>query len=205
MPSPNLKSLAGFKLTRASLKDPRVAMRAVIGALLAANLAAAVIAFKPFGGSADDLRREQEALSQQLSDIQKRVRYSAALTKKVDLAKHDGDKFLSEYFMSSRTITSTLAEELDKAAKDAGIKPQPASQTREDIEGSDTLKMVSITCGYEGTYANLKKFIEILDKSPRFLIIENMTVLSPQQQAGQVVTVALKLDAFYRELPGGAL
>ena len=38
-------------------------MRAVLGVLLLANLVAAVIAFKPFGGGADDLRRDRNALA----------------------------------------------------------------------------------------------------------------------------------------------
>jgi len=42
---------------KAAIKDPRVVMRAIIGVLLAANLVAAILAFKPFGGSAEDLRR----------------------------------------------------------------------------------------------------------------------------------------------------
>jgi hypothetical protein len=43
----------------------------------------------------------------------------------------------------------------------------------------------------------------MVDKSPRFLIIENMTVVSPQQQqAAQLVNVSLKLDTFVREAPG---
>ena len=50
-----------------------MAMRAVLGVLLLANLVAAVIAFKPFGGSADDLRRERSALQQQLAQLQKQV------------------------------------------------------------------------------------------------------------------------------------
>jgi len=41
--------------------------------LLAANLVAAVMAFKPFGGSADDLRREQQALRVQLARLQTRA------------------------------------------------------------------------------------------------------------------------------------
>jgi hypothetical protein len=46
----------------------------------------------------------------------------------------------------------------------------------------------------------------MVDKSPRFLIIENMTVVSPQQpqkgQNQQDVNVALKLDTFVREAAG---
>src|ERR1035441_8604928 len=66
-------SLGKMKLTGVSIKDPRVAMRAIIGVLLAANLAAAVIAFKPFGGSAGDLRLEQAALGRQLTELEKRA------------------------------------------------------------------------------------------------------------------------------------
>ena len=52
-----------------SWKEPRILLRGIMGALLAANLAAAVIAFKPFGGSADDLQREEAALNQQLTGL----------------------------------------------------------------------------------------------------------------------------------------
>ena len=40
-----------FDISTVKWRDPRVAVRAVLGVLLAANLAAAVIAFKPFGVS----------------------------------------------------------------------------------------------------------------------------------------------------------
>jgi hypothetical protein len=94
-------------------------------------------------------------------------------------------------------------------AKDAGVRALPGQLQLDPIEGSDTLEMASITAGYEGPYESLKKFVEMVDKSPRFLIVENMTVVSPQQQQQQKgqtqtqnVNVALKLDTFVRETPG---
>jgi type IV pilus assembly protein PilO len=59
--------------------------------------------------------------------------------------------------------------------------------------------MMSITAGYEGSYSNLQKFVSLLDKSPRFLIIESL-VASPQQ-GSPVLNVSLKLDAFVNEAP----
>jgi hypothetical protein len=38
------------KDSKAALHDPRVVFRAILGVLLAVNLAAAVLAFRPFGG-----------------------------------------------------------------------------------------------------------------------------------------------------------
>jgi Tfp pilus assembly protein PilO len=193
--------LKSFNLPRQlNLKDPRVAARIVLGTLLAANLVAAIYAFKPFGGSAEDLMREEQALRKQLQDLQVRQARSKALVDKVQLARTEGDVFLGKYVTDRRVTFSIIVAELNSAAKEAGIKPREASMVLDPIEGSDTLSMMTITAGYEGTYANLTKFVNLLDKSQRFLIIENM-VAAPQQ-GGQNLNVSLKLDAFVKDLPG---
>jgi hypothetical protein len=151
------------------------------------------------------MRREEAALRQQLAILEKRVQDGKGLVGKVDLARREGDHFMEKYVMDERTFNSTLGEELNRAAKEAGIRQGPRSTTMELIEGSDTLSMAMVTAGYEGTYAGLKKFVELLDKSPRFLIIETMAVTSPPSQANQIVNVSVKLDAFVRNVPGAAL
>ncbi|PWU03739.1 MAG: hypothetical protein C5B51_18360 [Terriglobia bacterium] len=185
---------------RAAIKDPRLVMRVIIATLLAANLVAAVLAFKPFGGSADDLRRQQTDLRRQLAQAQAHLADTGRLVGKVEMARREGDDFLSKYFTDRRTTFSTVIAELDRAAQEAGIKPRDRSAELNAIEGSDTLQMMSISAGYEGTYAALEKFVNLLDKSPRFLIIESMQA-APQQN-GQTLTVTVKLDTFVRELPG---
>ena len=169
---------------KVTVRDPRVLMRALIGVLVAANLAAAIVAFKPFGGSADDLRREQESLSRKLSQAQTRLQFSKHMTEKVQTARSQGDDFLTKYFMDEPTTSAEILNELTTSATTAGIKMGQAQFSREEIEGSDSMFMLSMTVGFEGTYANLTKFVNLLDKSPRFLIIENMTAAAPQQQGG---------------------
>jgi len=195
-------SLGGIRWAGISFRDPRVSMRLLIGALLAANLAAAVLAFKPFGGSAADLREKQSALESQLADLSARVAAARQLVNKVEQARREGDSFLTKYVVDRRVMASSLAEELNRMTKDSGVRQLPQQYGMEDIEGSDSLKMMTITAGCEGTYAGLKKLVEEIDKSPRFLIIESMTVVSPEQtkaQAAQTVNVNLKLDTFVRE------
>lgn len=185
---------------KAAVRDPRVVMRAVIGVLLAANLVAAVIAFHPFGGSADELRSRRLQLESQLSQMQARLAASRQLVSKVETARQQGDQFLAKYVTDRRIASSTIFEELDHAAQEAGIKPKDQNIELNPIEGSDTLEMMSITVGYEGSPESLQKFVSLLDKSPRFLIIENLTA-SPQQ-GGQVLNVSLRLDTFVKETPG---
>lgn len=185
---------------KAALRDPRVLVRALLAVLLAANLGAAVMAFKPFGGSADDLRRERGELQARLAQSQTHLAQTRKLASKVQSARAEGDNFLGRYVTDRRTMSSTIFEEMDRTAQQAGIKPRDRNVELSPIEGSDTLEMMSITAGYEGPYESLEKFVNLLDRSPRFLIIESL-VAAPQQ-GGQMLNVTLKLDTFVKEPPG---
>lgn len=186
-----------------AVKDPRILVRVVLGLLLLANLVAALFAFRPWGGSAEDLARQVLALRTQLDQQRARLSETGALVAKVEKARTEGDRFLTRATMDRRTTFSTIVDELDRAATQAGIKPKERAIVLEPIEGSDTLSMMSITAGYEGSYVNLTRFVNLLDKSPRFLIIESMS--ATPQQSGAVLNVSIKMDTFVREDPGRTL
>jgi hypothetical protein len=187
----------GGKLTAGTLRDPRVVMRVLIGTLLAANLVMAVIAFKPFGGSADDLRAEEGSLQTQLAKLKLTLEANKKKVENVQIARDQGDQFLAKYFMDIRTTSSQIDEEMLKDAKDSGIRQLPASYEHDPIEGSATLEMLTITQGLEGTYDSLTKFINLLDKSPRFLIVDGMETTAPQQN-GKLLSIQIKIRTFAR-------
>jgi Tfp pilus assembly protein PilO len=196
-------NLAAIQWKGVTIRDPRVAMRALIGVLLLANLVVAVIVFKPFGGSADDLRQEQSSLRRQLAALQGNVTGGKRMVSKVETARREGDQFLAKYVTERRVMASTVTEELVRMAKESGGSYLPITTNQEPIEGSDTLGMLTLNVGYQGTYANLSKFVNLVDKSPLFLIIENMQ-LAPQQ-SGQNLNVSVKLLTFFRDQPGALL
>ena len=193
-----------FKIRGMHVNDPRVVMRGIIGVLLVANLAAAIVAFHPFGGGPDDLRREQQSLTAQLAQLQHRLATSKVLVDKVQTARTQGDKFLDQYFTDTPTTSAIILSELTDLSKQANIRMGTAQWNREPIEGSDTLVLLSTQVGFEGTYASLTKFINLVDKSPRFMIIESLQAAAPQQQGGQSLNVTLKIDTFVKEVPGAA-
>jgi Tfp pilus assembly protein PilO len=185
------------------MKDPRVVARLVVGTLLLANVAAALVAWHPWSGSAEDLRRLREQLQRQVTETEDRLERTRALTAKVEQARLEGDDFLGKYITDARVTSSVLIAELNRTANEAGIRQKEATFVLEPVEGSDTLSQMTITAGYEGTYANLTNFVNLLDKSPRFLIIENMT--AAPQQTGPILNVNFKLDTFVRENSESAL
>lgn len=179
------------------IKEPRVAVRALIGALLAANLAAAVMAFHPFGGSAEDLRRRAAGLQDQLAAAQARVAITKRLVDKVEGARRDGDRFLAQYVVDRRKASSALNEELFRMAQAAGVKTGQIANEYEAIEGSDTLQMVNIQVTFEGPYPSLVRLVDLIDKSPRFLMIESLQTAAPQGNSG-LMAVSLKIHTFVR-------
>ena len=113
--------------------------------------------FKPWGGSAEDLARQQADLQQQLTTMQARLAQTKALVGKAERARKEGDGFLAEYTTDRRTTFSTIFAELDRVAREAGIQPRPVNYELDPVEGSDTLYQMSISAAYEGNYASLTK------------------------------------------------
>ena len=188
-----------------NIKDPRVLVRAALGVLVVANIVAALLAFKPWGGSAEDLAREQASLQQQLASAKGRLDKTKALVAKAERARKEGDGFLNEYTTDRRTTFSTIFAELERVSQEAGIQPRPASYELDQVEGSDSLYQLNISAAYEGSYASLTKFVNLLDKSPRFLIIESLMAAPQQSNAGDALSVSIKLDTFVREQPGSPI
>ena len=57
--------------------------------------------------------------------------------------------------------------------------------------------MMTISANYEGTYANLMRFVHELDRSPRLLIIEGLN--AAPQQTGGTLNISMKIDTFVRD------
>jgi hypothetical protein len=195
---PKSFNLKGLDL--AAFKDPRVSVRAGLGALLLFNVIAALILFKPWGGSADDLERRLDSMRAQLPVQQAALARTKALVEKVQKARAEGDRFMSQYMLDERTAYSSVLGELDRDATQVGLKSRESQYNIEPIDGSDTLGMMTISANYEGPYTNLTKFINELDRSKQFLIIESLQA-SPQS-VGQAVNVNFKLNTFVKAAEG---
>ena len=153
--------------------------------------------FRPLGGSAEELDQQLRELQGQFTREQFQLKRARALVAKIEQARTSGDAFMQNYFISRRTLSSTIVSELHQAAKEAGIKKAQHSFTIDPIEGSDTLSMVTVVGNYEGTYGDLLQFVNRLDKSGRFLIIDSMSA-APMTGTGNLA-INIKLNTFVRE------
>lgn len=178
-------------------KDPRVVVRAVLGVLVVANLAAAVMLIRPWGGSTQDLERQLGDLKQQVRQRKMTLDRLRYIVSKVAQGRAQDNEFINTYMMDRRTTASTIVADLSKAEQEAGIKSKGNSYSFDLIEGSDTLGMMTISANYEGNYGSLLKFVNGLDRSPRFVLIDSLQ--ATPQQSGAALNVSMKFYAFVRE------
>ena len=168
-----------------------------LGVLGVANLVAGALILFPPGGSADEVEQQLASLRLQVASRRMQLARTREHVAAVEKGRAEGDRFLSDSFLARRTAYATLLTELLAAADQSKIKPKEHAYSTDPIEGSDTLSRMIITANFEGTYANLMRFVHEIDRSRRMLIIESMNA-APQQGSG-TLSINMKMDAFVRE------
>lgn len=181
-------------------REPRAVARVVIGALLLANIVAAWMVFSPVGGSAEELEAQIASTRAQIQQRQATVNRLRVIVDRVGQARTGTDQFLGTYFMTRRTASSTIVSELIRNARESGMKPKEHSFAFDPIEGSEDLTMMTVSGSYEGTYGDLLQYVNRLDKSARFLIVDSLN--AAPVQGGGALNVTVKMNTFVRE--GGA-
>jgi Tfp pilus assembly protein PilO len=178
-----------------SFKDPKVLVRAGLGLLLIANLVAASFAFHLFNASPEAINNELVAARLRLLAAQTRLNRSRTLAGRI---REESAAFLASYLTTRRHTYSSIISEITQDAKSAGLNMKEATIAPLDaIEGSDDLDMMTISVNFEGGYGQLIKFVNLLDRSPRLLIMESLQA-APQPK-GDVLTVNVKVNTFVRE------
>jgi len=171
--------------------------RIVLGVLVVLNLTVAGLVLYPPWGSAESLEQDLVQLQAQVRQSKMRLEESRRNVAAVEKGRGAADEFLNKYFVTRRTIPSTMLTELDQIAQRTGIKDRGNSFSLDLIDGSETLGMVTITANFEGTYRNLFNFVQEIDKSSSLLIIESLN--AAPQQGSNILTVSIKMQAFVRE------
>lgn len=194
----SFEAIGAALLQPGARRDPRVVARSVLALLLLANIVAALFVFRPWGESREEMEQRAVNLHREVQQRQAALARLRSIVGKVESARQAGDDFLAQHFTDQQAAYSTLLEELGRASKEAGVQEREHSFAFEPVEGSDTLGMLKITANYQGSYADLVQFVNRLDRSRKFLIVESLTA-SPQQGSG-VLNVSMKLNAFVQEL-----
>jgi Tfp pilus assembly protein PilO len=170
------------------------------GALLALlNGVALFFYLDPPGGSRRQLSAESLQIRNQIAATRGQTQRLSSVAAKVQLAGTESSDFETKYFLPQRTAYAAVISEIQRMAKASGLQERDAIFNEEPVEGSADLSVLNTTASYEGTYANLMRFVYEVDHSPMLLMLENLQA-APQQKGGQIAT-SIRFQAIVQEQP----
>lgn len=150
---------------------------------------------------ADQEQRQVERianLTRQIGEKTKDLETLRTVRDRIGTARTQGDQLVASITFDRRTTFSELLAEMDDAAVESGIEIRERLYDQQPIEGADHYGMLTITSNYRGQYDKLVKFLNRLDRSERFLIIESLGA-TPRAESNDL-QFTLKIDTFVRDL-----
>jgi hypothetical protein len=177
--------------------NPRALLRLGVGLLLVANVVAAYFVVRPIGGSPQELRQQAADMRNEIRQKQGTLNRTRTLAGKIETGRGEGDEFVGQYFLPRRKAYSMIVADLNDLAGQAKVTPKESAFSIEPVDGSDTLVMMQVSANFEATYQDLIRFVNLIDKSDRLLVVESLN--ATPQQGGAKLNVMLKLDTFVTE------
>jgi Tfp pilus assembly protein PilO len=190
--------------SRRKLSPLQLRLRVAAAVLLLLNLVGVYLYLSPPGGSRQDLELESLQVRTQILAAQTQAAKIRALASNVQAGSSQAADFTTKYFLPKRTADVAVYEEIRRMAEASGIQERDLGWSEEPIEGTADLTLLNVTANYQGTNADLMKFLYEADHSPMLIILDALTA-APQQRNNQI-NAAIRFQAIVREpaLPEGS-
>ena len=182
------------------LGETRQKLKIAIGVLIVLNIAAAGLLLSPLVGSAKS--RDQE-LSRLGTEIQAKTRQAEplrGLDKKIPTARQQIDDFYKDRLTSE---DSEISADLGKLASDSGVRIEGVKYAQGETGNSTTdfdqrseavgLHRVLVEAELSGDYLQLMRFINALERSRLFFIVDNVQLGGEQ---GGAVKLQMRLETY---------
>ena len=106
------------------------------------------------------------------------------------------DEFVNQQFLAEEVGYSGLVGELERAATDMGVRPGRIDFLRYPVRERPELVRVETTTTLEGSYANLLRFLEALERSGNFYLLKRLGLASTTP--GGKLKLDLTLETYLR-------
>jgi hypothetical protein len=172
------------------LREKRKKLKIALAVMVGVSVASVGVLVSPLVGSSASRQQELNQLRAQLTTKNRQVEPLRGLDKKIPLAMQQIDDFYKTRFSAH---DSDVAETLGNLSKQTGVKiestkyktddPEPVGLRREEIEAS-----------IEGDYQPLMKFLNGLERSKVFFIVNSIGLAT---QNGPI-RLQIKLETYQK-------
>jgi len=128
-------------------------------------------------------RREQMRL--QLSRRTATLNALREMGRQFNVSRERSKQFTNDFLFPKEKIASELLQELDQISAEAGLTRNRVGY-RLDQEPVFGLQRIVITLPIEGSYANIRNFLNMLESHEKFIIIDSMALISEREGSGTI-------------------
>ena len=179
---------------RFDIREASGKILAVLGALLLVNAAVSVLVVRPaverYRKLTDTSNPQVQALEKREKDVAGLEAYRTALEKARDDMRHFAGDVLST--RQRRMIAVQL--EVSKLLHEFGIAYNRVQYENEELENG-ALERFATDVPLAGGYANLRKFLQSVESSDSFLVVERVTL--GNGKTGDVVDLDITLATYF--------
>lgn len=160
-----------------------------------AATAALVIYRLEYAGESAGLERRLEEREGQLTKVREEKARQEALLERAASNQRAIDALYRERFSTRQSRLLLLVDEVKDMARRAGMQPQTISYPEEAIEEFGLVER-SFVFSVDGTYQEMRAFLNFLDLSPSFLTIREISVQAASGAPG-LLRLNLKLSTLF--------
>ena len=170
-------------------------VRVTLGVLLAADVA--LLAWNAQAreenrpsqiGQLERLRRQHELLGGD-------VGLAAGIRNRLPEVEKQCDRFLQEQLLPVAGGYSAVMEDLNRISSETGLRARGVQYKQKELDGRGVAE-VQVSATVEGGYANLVRFINSLEKSKQFYLLEELTLV--ESSANSAIRLSMQLKTYFR-------
>jgi Tfp pilus assembly protein PilO len=150
-------------------------------------------------GYAGDVASLERSLKDRQADLHKVDTRRAELDRLIGGARSNHQRIIQLYderFSTRRRRLTSVTAEVKKLASQAGLEPRDISYPEEEIEDFGLVKH-SFAFGVEGSYLELRKFLNLLELSDSFLTLEEVNLTGDAK--GPELRISLVLSTLFEK------
>ena len=141
-----------------------------------------------------DLRAELAQLVRQSKERQGDVARGAAIRTSLPQVSRDCSKFYEDTFLQKSTGYSVVDADLSGIAQKSGLRTADTSFKENEMKDR-SLTEVAISTSVEGSYSSVIKFINGLEQSKNFYLLNDLHLAS---SSGGMIKLQLDLKTYFR-------
>lgn len=180
-------------------EKPRRLIYGILLALFAINLPFYLFLVRPQSEAAAIEAQRIEQARLELLEKQSSIHTVKEIEEKLAESREAQKEFETRYLFSRNKVSSELLNELDQICAQAGLLRNRVAFNY-GAEPEFGYLRLSLTLPVEGTYTNIRKFLNVLESRSKLIIVDSMVLQSEKEGTG-LIQMDMNLSTYFPVQP----